>query len=105
MGITVRDRPDAGRFEARRNGELVGFVEYRRSDGEIALVHTEVVPAAEHSGVGTELVRATLDIARSEGLGVLPYCPFVRTFIDRHREYLELVPADRRGGFGLPVDG
>jgi hypothetical protein len=32
---------------------------------------------------------------------VLPYCPFVRGYIERHPDYLDLVPADRRSGFGL----
>jgi uncharacterized protein len=34
-------------------------------------------------------------------LAVLPYCPFVRGFIDRHREYLDLLPVERRAKFGL----
>jgi predicted GNAT family acetyltransferase len=42
-----------------------------------------------------------LDNARAEGLAVLPYCPFVKRFIDRHREYLALVPVERRAMFTL----
>jgi hypothetical protein len=34
-------------------------------------------------------------------LAVLPYCPFVKRFIDRHREYLALVPVERRAMFTL----
>jgi aryl-alcohol dehydrogenase-like predicted oxidoreductase len=41
------------------------------------------------------------DIARAQGLAVLPFCPFVRGFIDGHREYLDLVPVERRAKFGL----
>ena len=36
---------------------------------------------------------AALDAARAEGLGVLPFCPFVRGFIDKNRDYVDLVPA------------
>ena len=38
---------------------------------------------------------------RAQGLAVLPFCPFVRGFIDRHREYLDLVPVERRAKLGL----
>jgi len=35
-------------------------------------------------------------------LVVLPYCPFVRSFIDKHRdEYLDLVPEADREKFNL----
>ncbi len=35
------------------------------------------------------------------GLRVLPYCPFVRYFIDHHDEYLDLVPREAQARFGL----
>jgi uncharacterized protein len=50
------------------------------------------------------LVEAALDTARAEGLAVLPYRPFVQNFINRHREYLDLVPAEHRARFALDVD-
>jgi predicted GNAT family acetyltransferase len=34
-------------------------------------------------------------------LEVLPFCPFVNGYIQRHREYAELVPRVYRKGFGL----
>ena len=51
------------------------------------------------------LIRAALDAARERGMGVLPHCPFVRSFIERHPEYLELVPPLRRRQFGLHGSG
>jgi hypothetical protein len=32
---------------------------------------------------------------------VLPFCPFVKAFIERHDEFLELVPESFRAQFGL----
>jgi hypothetical protein len=32
---------------------------------------------------------------------VLPHCPFVKSYIAKHPEYLDLVPEAERGGFGL----
>lgn len=49
-------------------------------------------------------MEGALSEARSAGLSVLPFCPFVRSFIARHGdEYLDLVPGDLRDAFDLPV--
>ncbi|MEV1200449.1 N-acetyltransferase, partial [Microbispora rosea] len=42
---------------------------------------------------------AALDAARDAGLSVLPFCPFVKRYIERHPDYLDLVPADQRARF------
>jgi len=101
MATTVTDVPDRGQFEIAVDGSVVGLAQYRRRPGVIAFTHTEIDPAHGGEGLGRTLVTAALDAARAQGLGVLPFCPFVRDFIDRHREYLDLVPADRRAAFGL----
>jgi predicted GNAT family acetyltransferase len=101
MAPTVTDVSDRRRFEIEVDGAVLGFAEYRRRPGVITFIHTEIDPAHEGEGLGTLLVKAALDTARAEGLAVLPYCPFVRGFIDRHREYLDLVPVERRANFTL----
>ena len=101
MASTVTDVPDRGRFEIEVDGVVLGFAEYRRRPGVIAFMHTEIDPAHGGEGLGTLLVAAALDTARVEGLAVLPFCPFVRDFIDGHHEYLDLVPLERRAKFGL----
>ena len=101
MAPTVTDVSDRRRFEIEVDGAVLGFAEYRRRPGVISFIHTEIDPAREGEGLGTLLVKAALDTARAEGLAVLPYCPFVRGFIDRHREYLDLVPVERRAKFAL----
>jgi uncharacterized protein len=80
---------------------LAGLAAYRMQPGLIAFVHTEVDDAFEGHGVGSILVREALDDARRRRLEVLPFCPFVNSFIEGHREYLDLVPGSRREEFGL----
>lgn len=100
--IRVLDVPEQFRFEVRVDGELAGFTEYRRRPGLIAFTHTLIDPRFEGQGLGTRLVQTALSEARSEGLAVLPFCPFVRSFIAGHRdEYLDLVPSDLRATFEL----
>ncbi len=67
----------------------------------IAFNHTEVDDEFEGRGLGSQLAQAALDAARDEGLDVLPFCPFIKAWIGKHPEYLDLVPADQRERFGL----
>lgn len=82
--------------EARRRFELeeggaTGFLTYTLSDKRIVFTHTIVPPELEGRGIGSRIVKAGLDHARAEGLTVVPQCSFVRSYIDRHEEYRDLV--------------
>ena len=89
---TITDIADRKRFEARDDqDQLLGFVEYQQADDRITFTHTEVLPAFEGKGIGSTLARAVLDQARADGLSVVPQCPFIKTWIDRHPDYQDLV--------------
>lgn len=101
MTTTVRDRPEDHRYEVLVDDEVLGFADYRRSERSILFTHTEVDDDAEGQGLGSTLVAHALDAAREAGLAVLPRCPFVAEWIQRHPDYVELVPEERREEFGL----
>jgi hypothetical protein len=56
-------------------------------------VHTEIDPSFEGQGIGSALVRGALDVERAAGTAIVPLCPFVRGYIDKHPEYADLVDA------------
>ncbi|MFS0773387.1 GNAT family N-acetyltransferase [Sphingomonas sp. 1P08PE] len=64
---------------------------YQREGDTIVFTHTVVPPAIEGRGVGSRLIRAALDDARDQGLKVVPQCPFVGAYIERHPEYRDLL--------------
>lgn len=99
--IEVTDAPEHDRYELSIGGEVVGFIAYRARPGLIAFVHTEVDERFQGRGLADRLIRFALDDARARGLAVLPFCPFVKAFIERHREFEMLVPDAYRGKFGL----
>jgi len=101
----VVDVPERSRLEILVGDETAGFIEYRRAPGRIAFIHTSIDPRFDGQGLGSELVRTALANARTEGLAVLPFCPFVRSYIAAHPEHLDLVPADMRARFALPAHG
>jgi predicted GNAT family acetyltransferase len=90
-GITVDDNEAASRYEAIDAGEVVGIARYVRRGGKTIFVHTEVDDDREGEGIGSVLVGAALDTERAVERPVVPLCPFVRAYIERHTEYADLV--------------
>jgi uncharacterized protein len=91
MSNNVRDNTERNRFELDADGH-VAFSNYKRSDGLLTILHTEVPKELEGRGIGSTLVRGVLDIARAQGLKVHAVCPFVKSYLDRHSEYADLQP-------------
>jgi predicted GNAT family acetyltransferase len=96
METTVRDNPEESRYEIRDGDRVLGFAAYERRGDTMVFTHTEVDPDAGQDGLGSTLVRAALDDVRSKGGSVVPLCPFVRGWIDRHPDYADLVATSRR---------
>jgi uncharacterized protein len=92
--VAVRDNPDELRYELLVDGDVAGEIRYRRSPDRIVLVHTEVSPALEGQGLASRLVADALEDIRARGMRVVPICPFVRAYIQRHPEYEDLVTRD-----------
>jgi predicted GNAT family acetyltransferase len=99
--IEVADARDRERYELSVDGEIVGYTAYRARPGLIAFVHTEVQERLQGRGLADRLIRFALEDARTQGLAVLPFCPFVKGFIERHREFEALVPDTYKEQFGL----
>lgn len=97
----VSDNPYDRRFEVWVDGELAGFTTYVLRSGVISFLHTELDPRFQGRGLGQELVRTALQSARKRGLHVLPFCPYVLSFIEKNQEFLDLVPEQDRARFGL----
>lgn len=91
--VTVVNNAADSRFEAQVSGEVVGRVDYVTAGNTIDLTHTVVEPGHEGEGIGSQLVRGVLDYLKVDkpDLVVIPTCPFVKSFIDRHPDYQALL--------------
>lgn len=99
----VHDNRDRSRYEVRVDGEMAGFAQYVMRGGRIVFVHTEIDDAFEGKGVGSALAKGALDDVRARGLPVVPICPFIASYIERHPEYQDLVDQKVLSHLG-PVD-
>jgi predicted GNAT family acetyltransferase len=88
----VTKNSEENRYEIRDDGQVVGFAAYRpRPDGVIVFTHTEIDEAYEGQGLGSRLARGALEDVRASSGSVVPQCPFVQGYIDRHPEFQDLV--------------
>ena len=102
MDVTIGDNVKESRYEIFVDGQPAGVEVYELGEGRISLVHTEVDRSFAGQGLAPQLVTYALNDARSRGLAVLPFCPYVASFIREHaEEYRDLVPEAERAQFNL----
>lgn len=79
--IRVMDGP-------RHAGEIAFAI---NGNGDIILDHTIVEPDYRGRGVGTELVRRIVELARRDRRKIVSMCPFARAVFARHPEYRDVL--------------
>lgn len=85
--VTVVQNADRRRFEALVEDRVAGFITYRSTEETVDLQHTVVKPEYEGQGVGSLLVRTTLEQIRDAGKKLIPTCPFVQAYLESHPEW------------------
>ena len=86
MELVIIQDTAQNRFETTVNG-YTAFVEYYTSGNRINYTHTEVPAELEGKGIGSALAKYVLEYAREHHLKVMPLCPFIKAYIDRHPEF------------------
>ena len=91
----MTDSPAVTHNEAAHQFEIPNdegrvLLRYARRGDVLDLLHTEVADRFEGRGFGSALTRAALDYARANHLEVVPTCPFVGKYLERHPEYDDL---------------
>jgi predicted GNAT family acetyltransferase len=81
------------RFELRIE-ESTAFIEFKLSGKTLFLIHTEVPSELEGKGVGGAIVQKTLQYAKENDYKIVPICPFVQSYLERHKEWKEIIAPD-----------
>jgi predicted GNAT family acetyltransferase len=79
----VVDNRQQSRFEVAVDGHVAMLV-YERRPPSLVLVHTEVPPELRGRHLGDVLMKAAIDASRSEGLHIVPVCPFAKAYLEKH---------------------
>ena len=73
-------------------GKYVPKIEYiKTKNGEIYLTHTEVPVALEGKGVGSQLAEKVLKDIEKQELRLVPLCPFIAGYIQKHPDWRRIV--------------
>ena len=92
--MEFRNDAEQNRYVLEDDGRDVAFTEYTERHDRLLFPHTEVDPGYSGQGLGGQLIKQALDDVRARGLLMVPLCPFVRGYIERHAEYADLVDRD-----------
>ena len=93
--MEIKNNEAASRWEVKLDARVIAFVEYKSRPDRVTFIHTEVDPDFEGQGIGSRLARKVLDDAVARGLRVTLYCPFIRSYVDRHPEYEQYIDAPK----------
>ena len=92
MASEVIQDVSMNRFELLVDGEQVGLSDYRIRDDSIVILHTEIDPSRRGGGLGDLLARGMLNLIRADtDHRVVPLCPFMKKWIDEHKDYQDLL--------------
>jgi uncharacterized protein len=97
MTDSVRDDCTRQRYELDL-GDGMAFIDYRRDGRNVIMTHAQVPRARRGGGVGSQLVAGALALVRERGEKVVPLCPFVARYMQRHPQTHDLLAGD--GGSG-----
>ncbi|GAC1515784.1 MAG: hypothetical protein NVS1B4_07720 [Gemmatimonadaceae bacterium] len=94
-GITpsmhVQHDSRSARFSVAVEGGDAELTYATLADGTLDLRHTQVPLFSQGRGVAGALVSAALAYAREQQVRIVPSCPFVRQWLERHPEAHDVV--------------
>lgn len=90
--VRIEDNAVHSRFDLFVGDDLIGILGYRDADGDsVAFMHTVVKEEFGDRGWAGVLVRGALNTARDRGWRIVPICTYVRRYLARNPEFLDLV--------------
>lgn len=78
------------RFEFDLEG-LIAYIAYQIKEDKIYLISTQVPEILSGKGIGSKLLKATLEKIETMNLKIVPICNFIQSYFERHPELHELL--------------
>ena len=92
MNISHEEARNKGAFFVEENGKREAELAYfKPASDKMNIYHTEVDERLRGKGVGRELVKAAIDLARENGFKIIASCPYAKKIIENTAEFRELL--------------
>ncbi|WP_245400268.1 GNAT family N-acetyltransferase [Nocardia albiluteola] len=75
------------RYEIWYDDKLAGFAEYREREEDTVFIHTEVDTEYAGMGLGNTLAQGAVEDTIARERTVVPRCPFIKGWLDKHPQY------------------
>lgn len=82
--VSVARNDGAARYEVAVNDVVAGFAAFKESETHIAFTHTELHDGFQGQGLGSRLAADALADAVSRDLVIIPLCPYMARYLERH---------------------
>lgn len=102
--IEIEHQDQKHRFVLEVDG-VEAELTYQRKGEVIIFDHTAVPPAIQHRGLADRLAATALEYAREQNLQVDPQCRFMAVYIERHKQYQDLLRKPTESHTPRPLAG
>jgi len=89
----VRHDESQQRYVLEVSDKELGMARYQDDGERRVFTHTEVDPSLEGQGLGSKLVRESLDDAREHGKRIVPVCEFIAAYVKKHHDWDDIIEA------------
>lgn len=88
LTITRQDQGNKARYEAKVDGfDGEGILTISIASERLVIAdHTSVSDDLRGQGVAAALAQRLMQDAKAQGQKIMPLCPYIRTYMDRHPE-------------------
>jgi predicted GNAT family acetyltransferase len=87
--FSISNNPQRGRFEVLDAGTVIGQAAYVDDvgAGQRIFYHTEINEEYGGRGLARMLAAQALDETIAAGLTIVPVCPYIKKYLDKHPDY------------------
>lgn len=92
MIIQNKQTGGKGKFFLEQEGEVMAEMTYTMpAVNKMIIDHTEVDDELRGQNVGYNLVKASVEYARMNGIKIIPLCPFAKSIFDKRAELRDVL--------------
>lgn len=89
--VTQRTENTPRDYEISVDGEHAGLTAYLDQGDQRIFFHTEIDERFAGQGLASKLISAALTSTRAAGKRIVPICPFVAGYVQKHHDFDDLV--------------